>query len=157
LFSILIFAAAMSGAAIGENAPPLSCPPTDASVAAANALYSALPERVEDDPTPVDDLLFMQALAEPRGENDAAVVWRRRPPSYAFSALADAQEASCAAAFDVAASGRTINIAVSCTDIRFEAEVRRSVSAMLFLPKRENSVAVAARRLVQPYSFCLDD
>lgn len=133
------------------------CAGPGSSIAAALEVYEAMPEKIEDDRTPVNDIEFAEALAGAREVSANAVRWRQKPPAYAVSALADAREAACAAAFDVATSGRTMNIAVSCTDVRFEADVRRSVANMLFLPKRENDVAVAARRLVQPYSFCLAD
>jgi hypothetical protein len=155
--AVVVASALASGAAAQDPPTPPECGRPDASIAAALGAYEAAPEKIADDTAPVADAAFEAALAGARNDNDDAVRWRQRPPDYPVAALAETREAACAAAFDVATSGRTMNIAVSCTDLRFEAGVRRSVAGMLFLPKKANGAAVVARRLVQPYSFCLAD
>lgn len=152
-----VIAGVLAASSAAAQEAPRECARLGPSIAAALSAYESALEKIEDDPTPAADVDFAAALADARNDNEKTIRWRHRWPAYAVSALADAREAACAAAFDVATSGRTMNIAVSCTDIRFEADVRRSVANMLFLPKRENGAAVVARRLVQPYSFCLAD
>ena len=159
MFSIRMAAAAaaLSGDSPAAPAKPSDCSAVERSVAAARALYEALPERVEDDAAPVDDLAFTQALAAPRGEDEDIVRWRFAPPEYSFAALRDGVEASCAAVFDVATNGRAINLAVSCTDLRFEPDMRRSAATMLFLPARKGGAAVLRRRIALPIALCPND
>lgn len=156
LAAVIAGVLAASGAAAQEAPAPIDCGQPGPSIAEARALYDALPERVDDDATPVNDLEFMAALAAPRGENEDAVRWRFTPPLYPVSAMNEGIGANCAMAFDIATSGRAINIALSCTDPRFEYGVRRAAHTTLFLPALKDGAAIVKRRVILHVAFCME-
>ena len=154
----LLFLASALASTLGEALPPSpSCPSGSGSTAAALALYDAMPTRIDDDAEAVKDLAFMQALAAPRDGNEGVVRWRFREPAYAAGPRADGIEGSCTAVFDVATSGGAINVAVNCTNPRFEAGMRNAMLSMLFLPALKDGAPIVQRRIAQPVLFCLEE